>query len=250
MSWSYRADDSPEIIRLWADIYDDLLPDLPADADVITRLEELCGNGDALELGVGTGRVAIPLSRRGVAVTGVDNSTAMIDRLRRKDPEGLVEIVEGDFTTVKLPKRFALVFILQNTFEGLGEAHAQQQCLARASEHLDDGGVFAIQAFSPHGMLRYGRLDTMNVDDITPAAMRISALKHEPLNQVVKLGHLVVSETDVRYLPAYLRYVWPSELDLMAEKVGLRLRHRWGEWNREAFSEHSWTYISLYERAA
>jgi SAM-dependent methyltransferase len=231
-----------------ADVYDDW-PRLPANTGAaVELLARLAEDGPVLELGIGTGRIALPLAERGLRVHGIDASPAMVRRLRAKPGGERIPVVVADFADVPAEGRFALVFVVFNTFFGLLSQDAQVRCFAAVAEHLTDAGVFVIEAFVPD-LGRFDRGQRLGTVDVGGGWGLLEASVHDPVGQRVRSQQVVIDEGGVRLYPVELRYAWPSELDLMARLAGLRLRERWGGWAGEPFGAASPTHVSVYERA-
>ena len=224
-----------------AGIYDDLYREV--DEEAIERLAEFAGEGRALELGIGTGRVALPLHRRGVDVAGIDASPAMLDKLRAKPQGKQIECIHGDFSDFALEDRFSLIYVVFNTFYGLLTQQAQVQCLRCVADHLTEDGVFVFEGFVPD-LCRYR--DQQEVRGFTAGtrAVKLDISEIDPVDQLISSRHVLLAEDGVEIYPVELRYVWPSELDLMAQLAGLVLDHRWGAWDRSPFTARSWRHIS------
>jgi SAM-dependent methyltransferase len=228
-----------------ADVYDEIIPStLDADMAVAT-LAELAGPGPVLELGIGTGRLALPLAARGLAVHGVDASPAMVEKLRAKPGGDAIDVTMGDFADVPVEGTFPLVFIAFNTLFALLTQEDQLRCFANVASRLADGGVFVVEAFVPDLTL-YSRGQRLFVMDIGTSAVRLDAGRIEPSAQQVEAMQVVLSEDRVRLYPVRLRYAWPAELDLMARLAGLQLLHRWGDWDRRPFDDASTRHVSVY----
>lgn len=228
-----------------AGVYDELYS--VYDPAAVEALSRLAGKGPALELGIGTGRIALPMAERGIEMVGIDASPAMVEKLRAKIGGDQVPVTLGDFADVPVEGRFALIYIVFNTFFALLTQQAQIRCFENVAAHLTQDGVFVIEAFVP-GLARYTRGQTMHILNITESELRIDAAQHDPVNQQVVAQHVFLSEAGVRLYPVQIRYAWPSELDLMARLAGLRLRSRWGDWQGGEFSAASGKHISIYER--
>lgn len=216
------------------------------DEAAVRFLAELSGGGRALELGVGTGRVALPLSERGVEVQGIDASQAMVERLRAKPGGDAIAVSVGDFAEVAVEGEFALVYVVFNTFFALLSQEAQVRCFRNAARRLAPGGVFLIEAFVPD-VARYSGGQINRVAEVTTERVVYDVAQHDPARQYVTGQSVVVTDGRVRLYPVQLRYAWPSELDLMARLAGLRLRERLGGWQREPFTG-SGKHVSVYER--
>jgi SAM-dependent methyltransferase len=230
-----------------AEVYDEWFG-VPSDTDDAVRfLSDLAGVGPVLELGIGTGRIALPLAQKGYEVHGIDASEAMVEKLRVKPGGGDIPVTIGDFAEVDVEGDFSLVYVVFNTFFALLSQEDQVRCFSNVARRLREGGVFVIEAFVPD-MTRWDRDQRMEAHHVENDSVILGASRHDPVEQRVASNHLVVSEAGVRMYPVRLRYAWPSELDLMARLAGLRLRKRWGGWHREPFTASSGKHISVYDR--
>jgi SAM-dependent methyltransferase len=208
-------------------------------------LADIAAGGRALELGIGTGRVALPLAARGVTVEGIDASEAMIAQLRSKPGGADVAVTMGDFADVGVAGQFRLVYVVFNTFFSLLTQEAQVGCFARVAEHLEPGGAFVIEAFVPDPTL-FDRGQRVSATRVEPDRVHLDATRHTSATQHVRSQHIVIGGEGIVLLPVVLRYAWPSELDLMARLAGLSLRGRFGGWQREPFTDNSATHVSVY----
>ena len=231
-----------------AESYDRMYPGGGGVEPSVNVLAKLAGGGRALELGIGTGRVALPLAERGVTVQGIDASQAMVDRLRAKPGGDAIPVTIGDFAEFQVDSRFELIFVVCNTLFGLATQDAQVQCFQRVAEHLAACGTFLIEAFVPDPA-RFVGGGNLSVTGIEPDLVTLDVARHDAANQRVYSQHLLLTEAGTRLYPVQLRYAWPSELDLMARLAGLRLRDRWSGWDGAPFTAASGSHISVYERA-
>jgi SAM-dependent methyltransferase len=232
-----------------ADSYDRLTATMPDPVDCVDRLAELAGAGPALELGIGTGRIALPLAARGVEVHGIDASAAMVERLRAKPGGGAIAVTMGDFADLPVEGRFPLVFVVFNTLFSLLTQDEQVRCFEAVAAHLAPGGAFVVEAFVPDPTLHPGG-QSMRTRYLGLDLVRFDMALHDPVAQRVDFQNVLLGTDGVRLLPGSLRYAWPSELDLMARLAGLRLRERWGGWRREPFTgSTSGLYVAVYEHA-
>jgi SAM-dependent methyltransferase len=231
-----------------ADVYDALMTVLPDPGDCVDRLAELAGPGPALELGIGTGRVALPLAGRGVEVHGIDASEAMVERLRAKPGGDAITVTFGDFADVPVEGSYPLVYVVFNTFFSLLTQEDQMRCFAAVAGHLALGGAFVVTGFVPDQTLHPGG-QSVRTFQLGLDLVRLDAALHDPVAQRVDFQHVVLSGGGIRLYPGAVRYAWPSELDLMARLAGLRLRERWGGWRREPFDRASRGHVSVYEHA-
>lgn len=226
-----------------AAVYDDLFSGFdPASVDL---LAELAGAGPALELGIGTGLVALPLAARGVPVHGIDASPAMVEKLREKPGGDAIPVTLGDFADVPVEGLFSLVFVVFNTLFALQTQRDQVRCFQNVAAHLIPDGLFLVEAFVPQAAFGGGPLRVTAVE-ADRAGLKIS--RHDPVAQRLKSQHVVLRDGEVRLYPVEVRYAWPSELDLMAELAGLHLRDRWAGWRREPFGPESARHVSVYGR--
>jgi SAM-dependent methyltransferase len=226
-----------------AEMYDELYGEF--DPASVELLAELAGEGTALELGIGTGRIALPLREKGISVGGIDASDAMLSKLRTKPAGDEIEVWKGSFTKFSLGKRFSLIYVVFNTFFDLLTQEAQVRCFKSVKQHLSPTGVFLIEAFVPD-LCRYIDGQTVRALQWSEQGARLEVSQVDPLAQQVTSQHVLLAEGGIRLFPVKLRYAWPSELDLMAQLAGLVLHHRWGSWSREAFTKDSQKHISVY----
>lgn len=209
-------------------------------------LASVAGQGPVLELGIGTGRIAIPLARRGVQVRGVDSSDAMVAKLRSKADDLEIPVAIGDFASVELGGPYSAVFVVFNTFFGLVTQEDQIATFQRVADALTDDGVFVLEVFVPDAT-RWNQHQRVSVDQVSIDEVRLEVGRHDPVGQRVDSQSITISSGGIRLSPVSLRYVWPSELDLMARVAGLRLRERWSSWKREPFTSDSQSHVSVYE---
>jgi SAM-dependent methyltransferase len=230
-----------------AEVYDRWFAVPSETEDTVAFLSDLASTGPVLELGIGTGRIALPLAQRGYEVHGVDASEAMVEKLRAKTGGEDMPVIIGDFAELDIEGEFSLVYVVFNTFFALLSQEDQVRCFSNVVRRLREGGVFVIEAFVPD-MTRWDRDQRVETHHLGNDGVVLGASRHDPVEQQVASNHLVVSETGVRMYPVRLRYAWPSELNLMARLAGLRLRERWGGWHREPFTASSVRHVSVYER--
>ena len=219
--------------------------------DALARFTD---GGVALELGIGTGRIALPLAERGVEVHGIDASEAIVAKMRAKPGGDAIPVTISDFSQFNLvedsqDKRFSLVYVVFNTLFQATSQEAQVQCFRSAAAHLTDDGVFVVEAFVPDPT-RFTRGQIVSASRVESDLVSLEISRHDPVNQLVHSQHLFVSESGIKLYPVQVRYSWPSELDLMAQLAGMRLRERWGDWDGSPFTASSENHISIYESAA
>lgn len=218
------------------------------EALAVAFLEELAGPGPALELGVGTGRIALPLAARGVRVDGIDISSAMVKELRAKPGGDRLSVTIGDFAEVPVPGTYRLIFVVFNTLFNLLTQEDQMRCFENVAAHLDNDGSFVVEAYVPAFLYRLRNNQYVDAEAIGVDEVRLDLLRHDAARQIVEESHVSLSGAGVRLNPVVQRYSWPSELDLMARMAGLRLKGRWEEWSRKPFSSSSDKHVSIYGR--
>ena len=214
-------------------------------APVVDLLVELAGSGRALELGIGTGRIALPLAQKGVPVHGIELSVAMVARLRAKPGGDDIHVTIGDFATATVGGTFSLAYLVFNTIFNLTTQEAQVACFRNVAAHLVPGGCFVIEAgvpdvqrLVPGENIRAFRVseDRWGFDEYDIAAQRLTS------------HHLEVVDGRLERVSVPFRYAWPAELDLMAQLAGMRLRERWSGWKREPFASDSRQHVSIWEK--
>ena len=230
-----------------ADVYDQWFGYF--DEAAVEVLEGLAGGGRALELGIGTGVVALPLAARGVEVHGIDASPEMVTALRAKPGGGALPVTLGDFADVNVEGEFPLVYVVYNTLFALQTQEEQVRCFRNVAARLAPGGAFVVEAFVPD-LAQLSAGQGVRLLHMTDDRVGIRVFQHDPIGQKLKSRHVVFNEGGTRLFPVEVRYAWPSELDLMARLAGLRLRARWGDWRRGEFDARSEKHVSVYERPA
>jgi SAM-dependent methyltransferase len=211
-------------------------------------LAELAGDGAALELGIGTGRVALPLAARGVPVSGIELSASMVERLRAKDGAHRVEVTLGDMASTRIDRSVRLVYLVSNTIGNLTTQREQVACFANAAAHLESGGSFVIENGVPD-LRRLPPGEDARVFSHAPGYVGYDRYTDLVAQQATS-HHFVAGGSDVRELRTPFRYVWPSELDLMAQLAGMSLRDRWSGWDRAPFTAESTSHVSIWQKDA
>jgi SAM-dependent methyltransferase len=230
-----------------ADLYDDWYQGLLNTAESVELLAELAGAGPVLELGVGTGRLAIPLAERGLEVHGLESSSEMLARLRAKPGGERVHASIGDMAEIRVAGPFSLVFVAVNTIFMLPSQEEQVRCFAGVASRLAGGGVFVVEAQLPDPTL-FREQQSLRVQRVTVDSVVLVASRFDLTTQRMESQQVQIGREGARLVPGILRWTWPSELDLMARLAGLRLRERWGGWRREPFTVSSRWHVSVYER--
>ena len=215
-------------------------------APVVDVLAELAGDGAALEFGIGTGRIAVPLSDRGVPVHGIDLSEAMVARLRAKPGGDVIGVTIGDFSTTRVEGTFTVAYVVYNTINNLITQDAQVACFQNAASHLAPGGCFVIEV----GVPSLRRLPPgQTAVPFTVAPDRLGFDEYDVVGQGLVSHHFWrTGEGCFDSLSMPFRYVWPSELDLMARLAGMSLRDRWNDWNRGPFTADSTSHVSVWQK--
>jgi SAM-dependent methyltransferase len=208
-------------------------------------LAELAGTGRALELGIGTGRIAVPLAERGVEVHGIELSKAMAARLLEKPGGESIGVTIGDFSTATAEGTFSLAYLVFNTIGNLTTQEEQVSCFRNAAAHLEPGGCFVIEVGIPE-LRRLPPGETMRVFDATRTHWGVD--EYDVARQGLISHHFSLVEGRFELDSMPFRFVWPAELDLMAQLAGMRLRERWSGWKREPFTSESEKHISVWER--
>jgi SAM-dependent methyltransferase len=214
---------------------------------VVDFLADLAGGGRALELGIGTGRIALPLARRGVAVHGIELSRAMASRLQAKPGGDEIGVTIGDFATTTVEGTFSLAYLVFNTIGNLTTQETQVACFRNVAAHLEPGGCFVIEVETPD-LQRVPPGETMRVFHAGETQWGIDEFDIARQGLVSHHFRLVDGRFERRSIP--FRYVWPAELDLMAQLAGMRLRERWSGWRREPFTSDSRSHVSVWEKPA
>ena len=233
-----------------AERYDETSADMfdPAKVDpVVEFLAGLASGGPALELGIGTGRIAVPLAKRGIRVHGIDLSEAMVSQLRRKPGADRIGVTIGDFARATVEERFSVAYLVFNTIMNLTSQDEQVACFRNVAAHLRPGGCFVIEVGIPD-LQRLPPGETVRAFTVTPE--RLGFDEYEIATQGLISHHYWIEDGKLEVFAAPFRYVWPAELDLMARLAGMSLRERWSGWNREPFTSDSRQHVSVWEKRA
>jgi SAM-dependent methyltransferase len=207
----------------------------------------LAAGGLALELGIGTGRIAVPLAARGVEVHGIDLSRAMLARLKAKPGGDAIGVTVGDFASARVQGSFSVVYLVFNTIMNLTTQAAQVACFCNAARHLAPGGCFVVECMVPD-LRRLPPGQTAVPFHVSPT--RWSFDIYDVATQAMSSNYVEVVDGRGSYWSIPFRYVWPAELDLMAELAGMRLRERWEDWTRTPFTSESAQHVSIWEKMA
>jgi SAM-dependent methyltransferase len=220
----------------------------PAVVDpVVDLLVELAGSGRALELAIGTGRIALPLAQRGVPVHGIEMSKAMVARLRSKPGGENIGVTIGDFSTTTVDGTFSVAYLVFNTILNLTTQAAQVACFRNVAVHLEPGGCFVIEVEVP-GLRLLPPGETIHAFLVSETRWGFD--EYDVAVQGLTSHHFEIVDGKVEQFAVPFRYAWPSELDLMAELAGMKLRERWSGWKREPFTSDSRKHVSIWEKPA
>ena len=218
----------------------------PAVVDAaVNFLNDLAGTGAALELGIGTGRIALPLSRRGLRVHGIELSPAMVAELRTKPGANDIGVTLGDFATTTVDGAFSLAYLVRNTIMNLTTQDEQVACFGNVAAHLAPGGRFVVEVMVPE-LQRLPPGETIHAFTVTPTHLGFE--EYDVARQIAISHHYWLVDGRLETFSAPFRYVWPSELDLMARLAGMTLRERWSGWTREPFKSDSRSHVSVWEK--
>jgi SAM-dependent methyltransferase len=220
----------------------------PAVVDpIVDFLAERAGGGTALEFGIGTGRIALPLAQRGIDVHGIELSRAMVAQFQAKPGAKSIDVTIGDFATAHVGKIFSVAYLVANTIMNLTSQDEQVACFRNAAAHLEPAGCFVIEVLVP-GLQRLPPGETFQPFDVGPTHLGFD--EYDVARQRVVSHHYWIEDGKVEVSSPPFRYVWPSELDLMARLAGMSLRERWGGWKNEPFASDSRKHVSVWEKTA
>jgi SAM-dependent methyltransferase len=214
---------------------------------MVDFLVDLARDGAALELGIGTGRIALPLRQRGVRVHGIDLSPDMVAQLRAKPGGERIEVVIGDFSTTTVGGTFSVAYLVANTIMNLTTQDAQVACFENVAAHLEPGGCFVVEVLV-QGLQRLPPGERFQPFDVSPTHLGFDEI--DVVRQGLISHHYWIEEGKVELVSPPFRYIWPSELDLMARLAGMTLRERWGGWKREPFTSESEKHVSVWQKPA
>jgi len=213
----------------------------------VAFLEQLAGRGPALELAIGTGRIALPLAARGIPVDGIDLSSAMVAKLRSKPGGEDLSVTMGNFADVPVEGTYRLIYVVFNTLFNLLTQDDQVRCFENVAAHLTDDGSFVVEAGVPNDFYCLRNNQHVDAESIGVDQVRLDVARHDPVTQRLEENHVSLSRDGIRLNPIVMRYAWPSELDLMARMAGLRLKERWDGWDRQPFTSTR-NCVSVYGR--
>jgi hypothetical protein len=209
-------------------------------------LHEIAGHQAALEFAIGTGRIALPLAAQGVNVDGIELSSDMIARLRQKPGGAQLQVVQGDMSTVRMPRQYGLVYLVFNTIFNLLTAEDQIRCFVNAAQHLSENGHFVVETALPHAWIPGGKADYVHTEQVAIDAVMFDVARYDPVTQWLVENHVRISPQGVSMNPIVCRLITPGEMDLMARIAGLRLVHRYANWQKTPFDIQATAHVSVY----
>jgi SAM-dependent methyltransferase len=218
------------------------------EAETIDFLARQARGGPVLELAIGTGRIGLPLAQRGLPVTGIELSEAMVAQLRRKPGGADIPVTIGDYAAVPVDGDFRLIFVVFNTIYNLLTQDDQVRCFENVAKHLTDDGVFVIEAGMPTDFVCTRSKQYVDAERVELDAVTLDVARFDIATQLLDESHIRISEQGITLSPIVTRYIWPSEMDLMARIAGLRLHSRYGGWLGESFDGFSQRHVSVYGR--
>lgn len=215
--------------------------------ECVSLMADLAGDGDVLELAIGTGRIALPLAARGLRISGFDASPEMLEILRGKPGGSDLKTWVADMASFEMDQTFDFAFLVFNTLYNLTTQDQQIRCFQQVAKHLKPGGQFLVEAFMP-SRESFENNQAVRTKHVGFDRVWLEAVQHDPINQQLNYQRVRITENGTQLKPLPMRYVWPSELDLMARIAGLKPVSKWGGWHKQPLSPASEMYVALYER--
>lgn len=209
-------------------------------------LSELAQGRRALELAIGTGRIAIPLTTHGVQVDGIEISAPMVERLRAKPGGEQINVTTGDMSVATTGLQYGLVYLVYNTIFNLLTAEDQIRCFQNAARHLVSGGVFVVETAVPHAWIPPGESEYVRAEHVGIDTVVLDVARYDGVTQLLEESHVILTAGGITLRPIVCRLITPSEMDLMARIAGLRLIERFATWERTVFDAHSKAHVSVY----
>lgn len=214
--------------------------------DAATFLAEFAKEGSALEFAIGTGRIALPLAKKGVQVDGIELSPHMVEQLRAK-PEGQnINVIIGDMSRATTNHQYPLVYLVFNTIFNLLTADDQIRCFENAARHLTPNGYFIVETALPHAWISPDKSDYVHTEYIGQATVGLDVARYDPVTQLLEENHIRFTTQGITMSPIVCRLITPGEMDLMARIAGMRLVQRFANWQRSPFDINSKAHISIY----
>ena len=218
------------------------------EAETIEFLYQQARGGPVLELAIGTGRIGLPLAQRGLDVHGIELSGAMVEQLRKKPGGERIPVTMGDYAEVGVDGTYRLIFVVFNTFYNLLTQEKQVRCFENVAKHLTDDGVFIIEAAMATHLTTLRDMQYVDAEAVELDSVTLDVARFDIVDQTLDENHVTIGNDGITLGPIVTRYVWPSEMDLMARIAGLRLHERFGGWRGEPFDKSSWRYVAVYGR--
>ncbi len=218
------------------------------EAETIEFLSQQARGGPVLELAIGTGRIGLPLAQRGLDVHGIELSADMVEQLRTKPGGDRIPVTMGDYSDVDVEGSYRLIFVVFNTFYNLLTQEKQVRCFENVARHLTDDGVFIIEAAMATHLTTLRDMQYVDAERVELDSVTLDVARFDIVQQTLDENHVTIGEQGITFGPIVTRYVWPSEMDLMARIAGLRLHQRFGGWRGEPFDKSSWRYVAVYGR--
>jgi SAM-dependent methyltransferase len=213
----------------------------------VAFLRDLAGDGPALELAIGTGRIARPLAAAGVRVDGIDISQAMVDVLRTQPGGADIAVTMGNYADVPVPGAYRLIYVVYNTIHNLLTQDDQVRCFENVAQHLTGNGVFVVEALT-HAALHLRDDQYVHAESIEVDRVWLDVARYDPVTQLLDESHVSLTKDGVRLFPVVQRHIWPTEMDLMARIAGLQLKERWDGWERRPYTADAKNIVSVYGR--
>ena len=216
------------------------------EAAAVQFLYDIASTKTALEFAIGTGRIALPLAARGMQVDGIELSHDMIARLHAKPAGAALHVIQGDMSTVQMGQRYGLVYLVFNTIFNLLTVDGQIECFANAARHLSDDGVFVAETALPHTWMPSGKSDYVHAEQVNLDSVMFDVARYDPVTQHLSENHVRISAQGISMQPIVCRLITPGEMDLMARMAGLKLVHRFANWQKTPFDAQSTAHVSVY----
>ena len=216
------------------------------EASAVRFLKGIAAGGPALELAIGTGRIALPLAAEGLRVDGVDISPAMIEQLRLPPGGSDIAVTLGDIVDAPLGGTYELIYIVWNSFFNILTQDGQIRCFKNAAEHLSPTGSFVIETYVPSFLHKIADNQYVHAEALSLDEVKLDVLRHDGATQIIEESHVCLKQSGIHLNPVVQRYAWPSELDLMANIAGLTLKNRFSNWEKARFDSKSEIHISVY----
>jgi SAM-dependent methyltransferase len=209
-------------------------------------LSDLAAGRPALEFAIGTGRIAIPLAKRGIQVDGIEISPHMVERLHTKIENYPITVTIGDMSTTATNKQYGLVYLVFNSIFNLLTVDDQVRCFQNAAHHLSHDGFFVVETALPHAWISPDRSDYVHAEQVDIDSVTLDVALYDPITQLLEENHVHLTTNGIQMSPMVARLITPGEMDLMARIAGMRLIQRYANWQKTVFDSHSTAHISVY----